>query len=143
LEAFLVDARPTAGEIAREAAGRSKLNLRPTSLTTARDLFVRSRRANTGAIILVDPWTLLISEHKNLLRELLQRRVDLPILGIACYDRDHETVERRAELDALVLSLVNQDYFWIAENSQDLSRLLDEACDVLSRSGSQALPSAT
>jgi FxsC-like protein len=134
---------PTAGEIAREAMRRCNLNLRLTSLHKARELFVRSRKANTGAIILVDPWTLLISEHKDLLREILKRRQEVPILTIVCYDRDNETVQRRTELDALVLSLVTQDYAMVAEEPEALAPLIDGACGVLSRSGSQAIPSTT
>jgi hypothetical protein len=124
-----------AGEIARETAARCNINLQLTSLHKARELFVRSRRATRGAIILIDPWTLLISEHKDLVRQILKRRGEVPVLSIVCYDRDSETTQRRPELDALVMSVLNEDYTRIAENPQELSRVLDEACKLLSRSG--------
>ena len=121
----------SAGEIARETARRLGTNFRLTSLHKAHELFIHSRRPVGGGIVLVDPWTLLISEHKQFLKELLKRAKDVPLFWIVCYDHDGETSQRLLELDALVRSFAGEAGLsepLVADSPEVLDQILDEKC---------------
>jgi cellulose biosynthesis protein BcsQ len=130
----------SAGEIAREAARRTGANLLLTSLHKAGEMYIRNRSPRGGVIMLVDPWSLLISDHKEFLRKAMKSGKEVPVFSIICFDADGDTKQRRLELDSVTMSLRTDPLSpspAVANNPEELNHMIDDACRQLTQPRSQ------